>query len=227
MKLSNKILIGFFGFIFIYMTAAFTEIRFRGTSNIIDFSKSIAETLDISGVTHLVVEGLEQSVTIVGSDTARLEIHSSSGNLLQKLKYNVSGDTLILKQLDVEKDPRVRISVYMPKDSLKGLMISNARVDIKNLEQKVLSVSQIHGTISMYDKSKVGTLNLEASNEAYFNLVDTFLDTLSVQLENSEVIIDSPASVLEGSMKNSSYLQIIGPDEIRFKKDESSRLQFN
>lgn len=227
MKLSNKVLIGFFGFIFIYMTAAFTEIRFRGTPNFIDFSNSITETVDISGVTYLVVEGVEQSVTVIGSDEAKLEIHSSSGNLLQKLKYEVSGDTLILRQLDVEKDPRIRISVYMPKDSLKGLLISNAWVDIKNLEQKALSVSQTQGSVRMYDKNTIGKLTLDASNDASFNLSDTALDTLSVQLENADIQIGSATRLLKGSMKNSSYLQIIAPDEIQFKKDESSRLQFN
>lgn len=173
------------------------------------------------------LEGLEQSVTIIGSDTARLEIHSSSGNLLQKLKYNVSGDTLTLKQLDVEKDPRTRISVYMPKDSLKGLVISNAWVDIKNLEQKTLSVSQNQGDVRMYDKNAIGKLTLDASNDASFNLSDTVLDTLLVQLENAHIQINSPTGLLEGAMKNSSYLQIVAPDEIRLKKDESSRLQFN
>lgn len=227
MKLSNKVLIGFFGFIFIYMTAAFTEIRLKGESNIIDFSNSIAETVDFSGVTYLVVEGLEQGVSVIGSDKAKMEIQSNSGELLQKLNYSISGDTLTLRQLDVEKDPHIRISVYMPKDSLKVLSVSNTWVDIKNLDQKTLFVTQTQGTVRIFDKSKIGKLNLAASNDAHFNLYDTGLDTLSAQLENADIQIGSSTKLLEGSMKNDSYLQISGTDEIRFKKDESSRLQFN
>lgn len=227
MKLSNRVLIGFFGFIFIYMTAAFTEIRMRGTPNFIDYANSIMETVDISGVTYLVLTDVEHSVTVLGSDKATLEIQSISGDQLQKLKYNVSGDTLTLGQSDLEKDPRTRISVYMPKDSLKGLIIRNAWVDIKNLDQKVLSVFQNQGSVRMLDKNNVEKLKLHASNDASFNLSDSDLDTLSVQLENANIHIGSPIRLLEGAMKNNSYLQIIAPDEIQFKKDESSSLHLN
>jgi hypothetical protein len=54
MSLSNKILLSFFGFIFLYLTAAFVEIRVSGTPNIISDKNSKAETVDIVGVNYLV-----------------------------------------------------------------------------------------------------------------------------------------------------------------------------
>ena len=67
MKLSNKILIGYFGFIFVYLSAAFTEIRFRGSLNQLDESIGIVETADLSGVTYLVLQDLDESITLIGS----------------------------------------------------------------------------------------------------------------------------------------------------------------
>src|SRR5690606_37364376 len=109
-------------------------------------------------------ENDEQTVIIVGSDKASLELHSSSGDLLQKLEYNVSGDTLTLGKLDSEPDRTIWITVHMPIDSLKGLIARNADVNIVKLDQDVLHVSQSQGTVNMHDGNRIGTLNLEASN---------------------------------------------------------------
>src|SRR5687768_6562742 len=103
MKLSNKILFGFFGFAFIYLTAVFAEVRLRGIPNIINDNNSIAETVDVSGVSYLVLQNLDKQVNVVGSDRARLEVRSISGNLLQKLNYQVSGDTLTLSEGNSEE----------------------------------------------------------------------------------------------------------------------------
>lgn len=224
MKLSNKILIGFFGFAFIYLTAAFMEVRLRGNPAVIDDSNSLVETVDITGVNYLVLPALEQTIDVIGSDQPKLEVRSMSGDLLQKLKYNVSGDTLTLEQLDLEKDQRIRISVYVPKNSFTGMSVNGARVNIKELDQKVLSVSQNDGSIRMHNKNRIGKLVIQASNGASFTVSDTELAELSVQLDNAEVSTDSPVRLLEGSIKNDSYIQIKDSEEIQLKKDKSSGL---
>lgn len=224
MKLSNKILIGFFGFIFLYLTAVFAEVRFRGNLAVIDDSNSRAETVDISGVTHLILADLGKSINVIGSDQPRLEVRSISGDLLKKLKYNISGDTLTLSQLDLEKNMNIRISVYVPQNSFIGMTVNGASVKLEGLEQKVLSVFQNSGRISMDITNKVEKLYIEANNRANFYVSGTDLDTLSTLLDNSEVTIDSRVTLLKGSIKNNSYVRIGGTEEIQFKKDESSRL---
>ena len=229
MKLSNKILIGFFGFIFLYMTAAFTELGLRGTSSAVNMSNSVSESVDIDKVTYLVVDGIEQSVIIIGSDKARLEVYSPTGDLLQKLQYTISGDTLTLGKLEAELNGGIWISVFVPKNSLENLVIRNASVNIEQLEQNQINISQTQGRVNMYSGNIIGTFNLEASNGAYFSLSNSQIDTLSLQLESSQITMHtlSPAKLLKCSLKNNSYLRITAPGEVQFTKDETSRVQFN
>lgn len=229
MKLSNKILIGFFGFIFLYMTAAFTELGLRGTSSAVNVSNSVSESVDIDKVTYLVVDGVEQSVIIIGSDKARLEVYSPTGDLLHKLQYTVSGDTLTLGKLEAELNGGIWISVFVPKNSLENLVIRNASVNIEQLEQNQINISQNQGRVNMYSGNIIETFNLEASSGAYFSLSNSQIDTLSLQLESSQITMHtlSPAKLLKGSLKNNSYLRITAPGEVQFTKDETSRVQFN
>jgi hypothetical protein len=223
MKLSNKILIGFFGFAFIYLTAVFAEVRLRGIPNIIDKTNSVAETADISGVSYLVIQDLDHYIAVIGSDQPRLEVRSISGDLLKSLKYNISGDTLTLSKFQAEEKPSVSISVFVPKAGLKGMTVNDSRANVKGLEQELLYISQNAGQIFMSD-NRIDKVHLEVSSKSYLHITATSLDTLSAKIDNSEVIISSPVGVLKGSMENNSSLQMSRIDEIQFKKDENSRL---
>jgi hypothetical protein len=223
MKLSNKILIGFFGFAFIYLTAVFAEIRLAGTPNIIDDTNSIAETADISGVAYIVLQDLDKDVNVIGSDQPRLEVRSFSGDLLQKMKYKISGDTLTLSELQSKDRKTVKISVFVPKGSLKGMTVNAAVAIVKGLDQEFLYISQNAGRIRISD-NRIAKIHIEASGRSYLDISATHLDTLSATIEESQVHISSSVKFLQGSMKNNSAFSASDVDEIQFKKDESSRL---
>ena len=223
MKLSNKILIGFFGFIFLYLTAVFAEVRLRGTHNIINETNSIAETVDISGVAYLVLQDLNKDIHIIGSDNPRLEVRSFSGDLLQRLKYKISGDTLTLWELQSQERETVKISIFVPKNNLKGITVNTAEAIVKGLEQELLHISQNAGRISMF-ASSIGNIHMDTSGESYLNISATALDTVSATIDNSQVLISSPVGLLQGSMKNNSLLRLNDIDEIQFKKDETSKM---
>jgi hypothetical protein len=225
MKLSDKILAGFFGFAFIYLTAVFAEVRLRGIPNNIIDTNSIAETVDIPDVAYLVLEDVDYNVAVIGSDHARLEVRSISGDLLETLKYNISGDTLTLSDFQWENRRTARITAFIPQTSLKGISVKAAVATVKGLDQKLLHISQNGGRISMSD-NRIGKLHLEISGKSHLNITATPLDTLSAKIENSEVLIYSPVGLLEGSMKNNSFLRMNAIGEIQFKKDETSRVNF-
>jgi hypothetical protein len=227
MKLSNKILIGFFGLIFIYMTAAFTEIRFKGDPNQIDEFNGIAETVGIAGVNYLILPDLEQSISIIGSNDPRIEVRSIKGDVLQYLKYEVAGDTLTIKQFDLEEKSRVKLYIHVPKTRFAGVTMKDAGVSIGELDVTSLSINQYDGWIRIGENNKMGKLNLKAVHDAYFNINGGSLDSLFMQIDASQLSINSPVRVVEGTMSNDSYVTLQGTEEIRFKKDESSRLVLN
>ena len=84
MKLSNKILIGFFGFCFLYMVVAFTEMRLKGDLNRLDDSNSISESIEINGIKYIVFDEVEQRLTVRGSVTSGIEVNSISGDLIKR-----------------------------------------------------------------------------------------------------------------------------------------------
>ena len=221
MKLSNKILIGFFGFAFIYLTAVFAEVRLRGTPNIINDSNSIAERVDISGVAYLVLRDLDYHVTVIGSDHPQLEVRSLAGDLLQRLNYKMSGDTLTLSDLQSQGRRPVKISAFVLKSGLKGILVNAADAVVKGLEQERLHISQSAGRIWMSENT-IGKIHIEGSGKSYLNISATELDTLSATIDNSEVLISSPVGLLQGSLKNHSHLRVGDIDEIQLKKDETS-----
>ena len=222
MKLSNKILIGFFGFAFVYLTAVFAEVRIKGTPNIINDTNSIAETVDISGVSYLVLQDMDHDIAVGVSDNPRLEVRSISGDLLKRLKYNIAGDTLTLSELQSEERRTVKISVFVPEGGLKGMKIIHAGASVKGLAQDHLYISQNAGRIWMSD-SRIGKIQIEASSKSFLNISATGLDTLSANIDSSEVSVSSPVRLLEGSMKNKSFLRMNDIDQIQFEKDETSR----
>jgi hypothetical protein len=226
MKLSNKVLIGFFGFIFLYLTASFAELRFTGSPNVIDDKNSIAETEDLSGITYLVLKNLsEENIHVTPSDEPRLEVRSFAGGLIKKLKYQVSGDTLTLSYLfPSEEMSKVKITVFVPKRGFKGMTIDHSLAIVEEFEQEVLHISQNSGRIWM-SESTVGKIMIDATDKSYFNISATHLDTLSAQLQSSQVqLTASPVRFVEGSMEQNSLLHLGDVEEIQFKKDRSSRL---
>ncbi len=227
MKLSNKILIGFFGFIFVYMIAAFTEIRFRGNLNHLDESSSIVETTDVSGFTYLVLQDLDESVTLVGSEQPGIEVRSISGDLLKNLEYTLRGDTLELVQLKLADDEHLNLIVYVPNNSFIGMAVNGANVVVKGLDQKQLTITQNGGRIRFVEDNKLEKLSIQASENGNLNFAGTKLDTLSVLLNNSNIVIESGAIRVEGTMTNESYLRMRHVDDIEFKKDGTSRLYLN
>jgi hypothetical protein len=179
MKLSNKILLGFFGIIFLYLTAAFTEVRLTGIPNIISNKNSIAETVDISGVKYLILNNVRNQIHVIGSDRAQLEVRSFAGNLLKELNYKVSGDTLTLwSNESEEKIGSVKISVSFPEQSLKGITVNNTGVFVRNLHQEHLYISQNAGRIWM-DDGEIAKIEMDLSNHSSLDISGTLMDTVS------------------------------------------------
>jgi hypothetical protein len=223
MTLSNKILIGFFGFIFLYLTAVFVEIRLAGTPNAINDSNSKAEVVDLSGIHYIVVDDVDRNVNIIQSDRLQLEVRSFTGDLLKDLKYQISGDTLKLLSFKSEDKRATKITVLVPKESLHGIYVKSSDVIVSGLEQSRLQLSQNDGRIWMSD-SKLTNLKMGLIEKSFINVSETDIDTLSASIDKSEAHVNSLVGFVRGEVTNESYLRLSGIREIQIKKDESSNL---
>ena len=222
MKLSNKILLGFLGVIFLYLTAAFAEVRLMGTPNIMNDKNSVSETLNITGVRYIVLVAVDKQINVVGSDRSHLEVRSLTGDLLKKLKYKVAGDTLTLSDFQPEDNQTLKISVFIPKASLKGITVSNAVAIVRELECEALTLSQSSGSVWMSD-CNISRIEVNATR-GYTDIAGTKVDTLSADLNRSQVYLHSDVKTVQGSMKEGAMLYLRDVQEIQLKKDETSLL---
>ncbi|HEY0768822.1 MAG TPA: hypothetical protein VGD31_00625 [Sphingobacteriaceae bacterium] len=225
MKLSNKILIGFLVFIFVYLTAAFAELRMTGRVNILTDKNSIAETVNIFGITHLVIDGIDQHVRVIGSDRTELEVRSISGNILAKLEYKISGDTLTLSDLTLGDVQTVKISVFIPKANLLGVTVNNAAATLKGLEPGMMTIVQKSANVWI-SECNVPTMNVSMSR-SFLQISATHIDTLSTSAESSEMNVDTKVAVLKGSINEGSVLGLNDIGDLQLKKDASSRLRMH
>jgi hypothetical protein len=223
MKVSNKILLGFFGFLFLYLTAAFTEIRLTGSPNVINDSNSKVEVVDLSGIHYIVVDDVGRNVNITQSDRLQLEVRSFTGNLLKDLKYQVSGDTLKLLTFKSEDKRATKITVLVPKESLQSINTKSSVVIVSGLEQARLQLWQNKGRIWL-SHCKLSNMEINLSEESFINVSETDIDTLSANVDGSEAHINSLVGFVRGKVTNESFLRLSGIREIQIKKDESSNL---
>jgi hypothetical protein len=222
MKLSDKILLGFFGVIFIYLTAAFAEVRLSGTLNVLDDRSGIVETAEIPRIAYVVLNDFDKDIIITGSDRDRIEMRSLSGDVLKGLAYEVSGDTLRLLGIRSKINDPVRVSIFV-SEHVKGLVVNSSRVIMQDVNLEQLHITQVAGRVSMSD-SKIAEIELDLSNGSDLDISGIQIDTVSARIERSQVNIFSSVSVLRCSMKDNSFLNVRDIEDVRVKKDKSSRL---
>ena len=141
---------------------------------------------------------------------------------MKRLTSNVSGDTLTISGLESEEIRSVRITVFVPKESLKGIAVNGAVATVRWLEPASLNIIQKSGTVWITD-CNIEKMEIDLQ-QSYLNLNTTSLDTLSANIEGSHVSINSPVAVMTGTVKNEGFLRMSDVREIQLKKDESSNV---
>ena len=227
MKLSNKVLIVFFGVLLLYLVSAFGEIRFRGTPNTLDTSNAVIETIPLSSFSSVIVSNLDYSVSLSPSDTTRIDVASISGAMIEGLQYLVRGDTLFLQGFMNEQNERVSIRVYFSAETFNSLKCDDASVRIEGLVSPELNISQNLGNINMGESNSIKRLSVSVKGDARLTYSGERLDVLSADLNDAFIVIYQGADLIEGKMENDSYLQVFEAKELDFKKDETSQLFIN
>ncbi len=224
MKSSNKVLIVFFGVILLYISAAFTEVRIRGVKGDLSDETAKVETIALDDLKYLVLSDLDSRVLLRSSDNPRLEIRSRTEGILSGLKYELNGDTLSLNEIEIEEGIRYNLTLYVPQ-SLIGISTNETSLHISDLKQSSLDLIQVGGRVVFNDNILLDKLNVKAQNDADLDAYNFEIDSVVLEIDESEVYMQSPVVSLKGEMKNDSNLVMGSVNDIQFNKDESSELR--
>ncbi|MEQ9405663.1 MAG: hypothetical protein RIM99_18885 [Cyclobacteriaceae bacterium] len=225
MKLSNKLLIGFFGGAMIYMLMAFAEVRLRGDDRRLTGNNAKVESVPLANVRFINLNDLGKRINIESSYNPRIEMRSKDGDVLSGLKYELNGDTLTLTQLEVGEDVRISLTIYVPDNGSIGLSSNNARVYMSKLDVSAIAIMQTGGRIVFEDDVRLQRLMLQVGEDARFDLYSGEIDSVTLNMNNSSATIRSRIGLLDGFMANDSDLMIGSISEITFKKDNSSSIR--
>lgn len=226
MTLSNKILIVFFGIILAYTLMAFVEIRVSGETRNLNDENSISETIELDGVTYVVIEeGVGHWINMSASTTPRLEMKSKSGDVLSKLDYRFENDTLYIHRME-EVEHRFALTIYIPKSGFTGIRSTGTYLQLSSIAQKKLSISQASGKITLGTNVDLEHLSIVATVDAMVDMMDARVDTMALQINASNLrLFGDKVRRLEGSLENNAALYANNITEIQLKKDEESTIR--
>ncbi len=225
MSLSNKILIIFFGIILAYTLMAFVEIRVKGDIRVLNDENSITETIPSAGIKFIILsEEFDERITISSSNTPQVMIKSKSGELIANLNYEMKNDTLVL--LSFEKpEERYQITIDIPTSGFNGINSSAASVRITGINQQSLSIIQSGGRVQIDNHVTLDKLSIKASEKSFIEVYDASIDTLSLDLNHSDIRLNSVVGKIQGTISNESDLYSSGANDVQLMRDASSRMR--
>lgn len=222
MKLSNKILIWFFGGAVAYMSLAFTEIRFRAPKQGSD-NFTAMDVVSLDSVQNLVINDLDNRVYVTTADDPRIELKSDE-KLLSKLDYSIDGKTLSLNSIDLDEEKHFDLTIYMPRD-FSTMEVRDGWVQVSGVKQSNLALIQNGGRTTLSKDVDLENLSLTLTENAEIDAFGSRIERVIVDSDFSNIELRTYVGRIEGQMSNRSYLYLQGTDELNFKKDKSSSMR--
>lgn len=229
MKLSNKIIAGFFGFILFYTFMVFAEIRIMGQSKVFEDDDSITETYPLEGLKYIIIQkDLNKRIAISSSSSPRIELKSLSGNFLPKMKYQLNNDTLFILAFDLEdNEEHFHFNIFVPKNGFKGLSTTESFISFTEIKQKSLFITQSGGQINMDNNISLEKLSIVSNENAMLDFRDGQADTVSLLVDDSEVRLYAKIHRLEGTLINDAAIYSSDISDIALKKDKGSSIRIS
>lgn len=223
MKLSNKVLIGFFGLLMVYMIAAFTEIRFKGDLNRLTEGQGSMERAMIPDVSYLDVKDLgRRTITIQASDSNYIELRSISGTALSKLSFEMVNDTLLIHDFTPDKGDHSHIIIHLKNGLLKQLYVEGTTVIMKDFKQQKLGLNYVGGRMRLTGTNRIDSLSIHATSDADVQTSSIAHDVVTIDSDSSMVHLYTNIGRVEGVIRNASSLSINDTDDVQLTKDETS-----
>ncbi|MEL6559353.1 MAG: hypothetical protein AAFQ94_14275 [Bacteroidota bacterium] len=223
MKLSNKILLGFFGCIILYTLLAAGEVRFRGNFRGDVREGLLIESVNIGGYKHLIINSSNIEVSIDQSDTTRIEVKSEKTEDDIKLTYRLSGDSLIIDSVNMTDEVDRIIKIYL--DNRIETINSNAiRTYIRKFEIDSLTVIANAKYLSIGDDAEIKNLRLKGFDGANVFVFSEMIGFLDLKIDDANVTVRNELSEINAELVNGAVLSSKAPDNLQFKRDRDCKV---
>jgi len=232
MKTSNKILIGLLSTIFFVMMAFFLDIRVFGERRSWD-NKPITKDIPVGEFAHINVDKFK-TLKIVRSDKNYFQttIYSKHTNI--KFDFSLENDTLNIFENsyttpDSVKLPRFNYSITLFTNcNIQSITSSKSQIRISGLEQDSIRMSVSNGVINSFGRNGNESSHFKKAKIAEYNsrinFRDIKVDTLEIQLENSNAEFRKDIYKVLAKIKSKSTLSLKDVEKLKLEKDENSRI---
>ena len=172
------------------------------------------------------------NTTLIRSDSSYLEVTFLKDSIEPKVNYTIKDDTLMLNDFEKKSHHNVSIKIHAT-DSLKSIQLKNSDISIERLGREALSIAMDHSSLWLNQdtlvKSPFQNLAVVARNHSKVNSSEFKIDSVKIDLNNSEAYLEIIMKKISGSLSDRSYLSVRHSEEISLmlKKDATSKIYVN
>lgn len=223
MKTSNILLTSLLGSITVTTLAMMMDIGYGDGDP--EYTQYDKQDISLPAFSHIQVRDNHRSVIVKSGSPGAIQLFTMKGNQMPSVTYHLQGDTLVIEQFEDHKQVGAYFTLQVPKNELQGISAVNTEVILNDYQFETMSLSLNKAKVQIYpgDRNNLARLSVHGINHSHVN-VSTTIDTLSLNLDQSSIVVDDAIDVLRGSMENSSSLGVRKVGLFEFRKDESSRL---
>jgi len=170
------------------------------------------------------------NVTLVQNDSSYLEVFCRKDSIATKVNYKIIGDTLTVSDFEKTNYRNVSVTIHAT-DSLHRIQLKNSNISIDRIGRGKLFFALDHSELWLNQdtlvKSFFPVLEIVAANHSRINSSDFRIDSIGLNLQNSEANLEMKAGKISGTLSDSSKIYVRQPEEISLKKDATSRINVN
>lgn len=225
MKTSSKILTGLLSTIFIVIVAIFVDIRVFGKHKSERyFVETRKEKYQLEDFTHLYVDEFK-SLKIVYSDKNYIEAVILYDSINVNINYSIHHDTLKINGNSLPSFSSFTLYTNSPIESI-SVMKSNLRISgfsqdniyMKIVDGGISNFGNSEKAISYFKHAEISELNSK------INFYNTRIDTLELDMENSNAQFNEDIGNVNASIKSNSKLHLKNAERLDLEKDKDSRI---
>ena len=229
MKTSKIIFLSLLGAFALIMLATFIDIRMTGTRNS-DWQKEFKTNREILHTFKAISMSNSMNVTLVQNDSSYIEVTFLKDSIAPKVNYSVNGDTLFISDFEKLVHRNVSVTIHAT-DSLTNVRLKNSNLNVSRIGNRNLSFDLFKSSLSLNRdtivKTAVPAIYIVAWNHSQINSEEFTIDTLRLDMHNSEANLELIAKNLIGTLSDSSKINIRQPESISLKKDGTSKINVN